>query len=74
MHERLVTAVKMTAMRRSPDQCVRCGKPTAWGRSVCRECNPAGLPEPSRTQYHATVFVTVIATLAALAVLALLLR
>jgi hypothetical protein len=59
---------------RSYDQCVRCGRPTAWGRSVCRECNPAGLPEPSPAQYHATVFITVLTTLAVLALLAIVLH
>jgi hypothetical protein len=59
---------------RAYDQCIRCGKPTQWGRSVCRECNPAGLPEPSPSQYHATVFITVLLVLAALTVAALLLR
>jgi predicted nucleic acid-binding Zn ribbon protein len=61
-------------MPRSYDQCVRCGKATPWGKSVCRECNPAGLPEPSPSQYHATVFITVLATLVVLAVIAMLLR
>jgi predicted nucleic acid-binding Zn ribbon protein len=61
-------------MPRSYDQCVRCGKATPWGKSVCRECNPAGLPEPSPSQYHATVFVTVLATLVVLVVIAMLLR
>jgi hypothetical protein len=60
--------------RRSYDQCVRCGKATAYGRSVCNECNPAGLPEPSPAQYHATVFIAVVLTLVALAVLALVLH
>jgi len=37
---------------------------------VCRRCNPAGLPSPSATQYHATVFVVVFLTIVvALAVL-----
>jgi hypothetical protein len=61
-------------MPRSYDQCVRCGKATPWGKSVCRECNPAGLPEPSPSQYHATVFVTVLVTLVVLVVIAMLLR
>jgi hypothetical protein len=47
---------------------MRCGKATAYGRSVCRECNPAGLPEPSPAQYHATVFLAVLLTLVALGV------
>lgn len=55
------------------DKCIRCGKATAWGHSVCRECNPAGLPEPSPAQYHATVFITVCLTLVVLVVLAMLL-
>jgi hypothetical protein len=61
-------------MRHSYDQCVRCGKATAWGKSVCKDCNPAGLPEPSPSQYHATVFITVLVALAVLVVLAMLLR
>ena len=52
--------------RRSYDQCMRCGKATASGRSVCRECNPA--------QSHATVFLAVLLTLVVLGVLALVLH
>lgn len=55
------------------DRCVRCGKATPWGHSVCRECNPAGLPEPSPAQYHATVFLTVFVVVVVLAALAMLL-
>jgi predicted nucleic acid-binding Zn ribbon protein len=47
-------------MRDLGDRCLRCGKVVTWGQSVCRECNPAGLPAPSRTQYHATVLLSVI--------------
>jgi hypothetical protein len=65
----------MTAMkRRSYDQCVRCGKVTGWGQSVCKDCNPAGLPEPSPSQYHATVFTAVLVALIVLGVLAFLLH
>jgi len=28
--------------------------------AVCRRCNPAGLPSPSATQTHATVFLSVL--------------
>lgn len=56
------------------NRCLRCGKPTAWGRSVCDECNPAGLPEPSQTQYHATVFITILLVLGVLAIVAIALR
>lgn len=60
--------------RRSYDQCMRCGKVTGWGQSVCRDCNPAGLPEPSPAQYHATVFIAVLLTLVVLGVLAVVLH
>lgn len=56
------------------DQCIRCGKPTGWGQAVCRDCNPAGLPGPSPSQYHATVFLTVLLVLTVLVVVLLLLR
>jgi len=45
------------------DRCIRCGDRVPWGRSVCRRCNPADLPSPSPTQYHATVFLVVIVSL-----------
>ncbi len=60
--------------RRSYDQCMRCGRPTMYGRSVCRACNPAGLPEPSPAQYHATVFVAILVVLAVLGILAFVLH
>jgi predicted nucleic acid-binding Zn ribbon protein len=46
-------------MTRRGERCLRCGGPVAWDASVCRRCNPAGLPGPSRTQYHATVFLAI---------------
>ncbi|HEY3531415.1 MAG TPA: hypothetical protein VGK78_19890 [Nocardioides sp.] len=61
-------------MTRAYDQCMRCGKATQWGRSVCRDCNPAGLPEPSPSQYHATVFVVVLIVVVMLAVIGIVLR
>jgi hypothetical protein len=50
-------------MRRLYDRCVRCGVTVPWGRSVCRRCNPADLPSPSPSQYHAVVYVAIILTL-----------
>ncbi|MDP9242805.1 MAG: hypothetical protein M3O84_06495 [Actinomycetota bacterium] len=47
--------------------CMRCGDPVPSGRSVCGSCNPAGLPSPSPSQYHATVFIVVIVTLVLIA-------
>ena len=35
----------------------------ADGVAICHRCNPASLPSPSRTQYHATVFLVVLLTL-----------
>jgi hypothetical protein len=46
---------------------MRCGDPVPAGVTVCARCNPAGLPSPSRTQYHGTVFVVVILTLVLIA-------
>jgi hypothetical protein len=43
-----------------------------WGRSTCKECNPADLPSPSPSQYHATVFLAVLAVMAILGILVLL--
>jgi hypothetical protein len=54
------------------DRCLRCGKVVPWGQSVCRDCNPAGLPSPSASQSHATVFIAVLAVMAVLAVVVLL--
>ena len=54
-------------MKRRRDRCFRCGRPVPWGVSACRVCNPAGLPSPSRSQYHATVFIVVLLTLAIVA-------
>jgi hypothetical protein len=42
------------------DRCLRCGGPVAESVAICSRCNPAGLPGPSPTQYHATVFLVVI--------------
>jgi hypothetical protein len=50
------------------ERCLRCGDLVAWGVSVCDRCNPAGLPTPNRTQYHATVFAAVFLPLLAIAV------
>ena len=61
-------------MRDSADRCIRCDKVVPWGQSVCRACNPAGLPAPSRTQYHATVFLSVIAAAGLLGLLLVLLK
>jgi hypothetical protein len=46
------------------DRCLRCGGPVAEGLAICARCNPAGLPGPSPTQYHATVFLVVIIAMA----------
>jgi hypothetical protein len=56
-------------VRRIYDRCVRCGTTVPWGRSVCRRCNPADLPAPSPSQYHAFVFLSVIAAVIVMTVL-----
>jgi hypothetical protein len=69
-----VAVREVAVKRRAYDRCVRCGGPTQWGRAVCRTCNPAGLPEPSPAQYHATVFIAIALVLATVVVAVLLLR
>jgi hypothetical protein len=61
-------------MRRLYDRCVRCGITVPWGQSVCRRCNPANLPAPSPSQYHAVVFLTILGTLVLLTAALLYLR
>jgi hypothetical protein len=38
------------------DRCLRCGKETPAGQSLCEEHNPRRLAGPSTTQMHATIF------------------
>ena len=49
-------------------RCLRCGGPAPDGVAICGRCNPAGLPAPSPTQYHATVFFAVVAPLVVVAI------
>ena len=58
----------MTRVHDGAARCIRCGDLVPWGESVCGACNPAHLPSPSPTQYHATVFLVVIVTLLAVTV------
>jgi hypothetical protein len=39
--------------------CIRCGKPTPAGASLCPEDNPGGVKSPSATQMHATILAGV---------------
>jgi hypothetical protein len=50
-------------MRSRYDRCIRCGITVPWGQSVCRRCNPANLPSPSPSQYHAVVYLSILAAL-----------
>ena len=72
MHNRAMRNSSPVRRSREYDRCVRCGRGVPWGRSTCRECNPADLPSPSPSQYHATVFLAVIGVMAVLGVLVLL--
>jgi hypothetical protein len=53
---------------------MRCGVTVPWGRSVCRRCNPADLPSPSPSQYHAVVYLAILATLVLFTVALLVVR
>jgi len=59
-------------MRGLYDRCVRCGITVQWGQSVCRKCNPANLPSPSPSQYHAIVYLSILGALVLAAVFAIL--
>ena len=49
------------AVREPEDRCVRCGRPTPAGTSLCEIDNPGGIKAPSSTQAHGTILVGVIA-------------
>jgi ribosomal protein L40E len=68
MHKTASAARIGQEMPRS-DCCMRCGIALPPGMSVCRRCNPAGLPSPSPSQYHATVFVSVLIAMVVIALL-----
>ena len=55
-----VDATRKVPSMSAKDRCIRCGGPVAEGVGVCNRCNPARLPGPSSTQYHATVFLVVL--------------
>jgi hypothetical protein len=42
------------------DTCVRCGRPTPVGVSLCEEDNPGRIRGPSATQMHGTIFIGVV--------------
>ena len=72
MQNRAMRASRTRQRPREYDRCVRCGRAVPWGKSTCRECNPAGLPSPSPSQYHATVFLAILAVMGILALVVLL--
>jgi hypothetical protein len=72
MHNPGMSPSRTRKRARGYDRCVRCGRAVPWGRSTCRECNPADLPSPSPSQYHATVFLAVLAVMAVLGLVVLL--
>src|SRR6187397_1826212 len=51
------------------DNCVRCGRPTPVGVSLCAADNPGRIKSPSSTQVHGTVLVSVLGGFLALLVL-----
>jgi len=42
------------------DACLKCGRPTPLGVSLCDNDNPAHIKSPSTTQVHATILIGVI--------------
>ena len=51
------------------DRCVRCGRPTPLGVSLCEYDNPGNIGAPSATQLHATMLAGVGVGVVALALL-----
>lgn len=51
------------------DTCVRCGRPTPLGVSLCDRDNPGRLKAPSATQVHGTIVIGVLAGFVLLLVL-----
>ncbi len=48
--------------------CVRCGAPIPLDDSLCERCNPLGLPAPASSQAHGSIFVALVASVLALAI------
>jgi hypothetical protein len=53
----------------TPDTCLRCGRPTPPGVSLCEQDNPARIKSPSSTQVHGTIVLGVLAGFLLLAVM-----
>ncbi len=51
------------------DTCIKCGRPTPLGVSLCDQDNPGHIKSPSSTQVHGTIVVGVLAGFVLLAVL-----
>jgi hypothetical protein len=51
------------------DRCQRCSVVVPWGRSTCRDCNPAGLPTPSPSQFGVGAILPVLGGIIAAALI-----
>ncbi len=49
--------------------CIRCGATVPLGTSMCENCNPLGLKQPSASQAHGTVLLAIVGAVLFLAVL-----
>jgi hypothetical protein len=58
------------ALAGAHDTCVRCGRPTPIGVSLCPDDNPGRIGGPSTTQMHGTIFIGVVLGFVLLALLA----
>lgn len=50
------------------DACLKCGRPTPLGVSLCERDNPAAIRSPSTTQVHGTILIGVVAGFVLLAI------
>ncbi len=63
MFKRVASALAPTTkldLSQPHDACIKCGRPTPLGVSLCERDNPGHIKSPSTTQMHATILIGVI--------------
>ena len=55
-----MTGPASVSIEQPHDTCLKCGRPTPLGVSLCERDNPARVKSPSTTQVHATVLIGVL--------------
>jgi hypothetical protein len=55
-----VPSIGVVDLTKPHDACLKCGRPTPLGVSLCDNDNPGHIKSPSTTQVHATILIGVI--------------